>query len=74
MGQGAAVHALGRAAPPADSPGRVPRIVDAVHPHDPAGSMRGVRIGRAFRDAGIARIHQGTNPIQGMIMARELFW
>ena len=62
-----------RATAPADSPGRVPRIVDSVHPHDPAGSMRGVNFGRAFRDARIARIHQGTNPIQGMIMAREFF-
>jgi hypothetical protein len=62
-----------RATAPADSPGRVPRIVYAVPPHDPARSMRGVSFGRPFRDAGIARIHQRTNPIQGMIMAREFF-
>ncbi|WP_198376407.1 acyl-CoA dehydrogenase family protein [Neoroseomonas rubea] len=51
----------------------VARIADAVQVHGGSGYIRGVTVERLHRDAKITQIYEGTNQIQRMIMARELF-
>ena len=51
----------------------VARIADAVQVHGGSGYIRGVTVERLYRDAKITQIYEGTNQIQRMIMARELF-
>jgi alkylation response protein AidB-like acyl-CoA dehydrogenase len=51
----------------------VARIADAVQIHGGSGYIRGVTVERLYRDAKITQIYEGTNQIQRMIMARELF-
>ncbi len=50
------------------------RVVDrAVQVHGTAGLRLGAPVERAFRDERIARIFEGTNEIQRMIIAQETF-
>jgi alkylation response protein AidB-like acyl-CoA dehydrogenase len=51
----------------------VARTADAVQIHGGTCYIRGVTVERLYRDAKITQIYEGTNQIQRMIMARELF-
>ncbi len=51
----------------------VARTADAVQIHGGTGYIRGVTVERLYRDAKITQIYEGTNQIQRVIMARELF-
>ena len=51
----------------------VARTADAVQIHGGTGYIRGVTVERLYRDAKITQIYEGTNQIQRVIMAREIF-
>ncbi len=51
----------------------VARTADAVQIHGGSGYIRGVTVERLYRDAKITQIYEGTNQIQRVIMAREIF-
>lgn len=51
----------------------VARCADAVQIHGGTGYIRGVTVERLYRDAKITQIYEGTNQIQRVIMAREIF-
>ncbi|QYU70727.1 acyl-CoA dehydrogenase family protein [Leptolyngbya sp. 15MV] len=51
----------------------VARTADAVQIHGGGGYIRGVAVERLYRDAKITQIYEGTNQIQRVIMAREIF-
>ena len=51
----------------------VARTADAVPIHGGSGYIRGVTVERLYRDAKITQIYEGTNQIQRIIMAREIF-
>lgn len=51
----------------------VARTADAVQVFGGSGYIRGFEVERLYRDAKITQIYEGTNQIQRMIIARELF-
>ncbi len=51
----------------------VARSSDAVQVFGGSGYIRGFEVERLYRDAKITQIYEGTNQIQRMIIARELF-
>lgn len=51
----------------------VARTSDAVQVFGGSGYIRGFKVERLYRDAKITQIYEGTNQIQRMIIARELF-
>lgn len=51
----------------------VRRTADAVQVFGGSGYIRGFEVERLYRDAKITQIYEGTNQIQRMIIARELF-
>ncbi|MDZ5453727.1 acyl-CoA dehydrogenase family protein [Labrys sp. ZIDIC5] len=51
----------------------VTRTADAVQVFGGSGYIRGFEVERLYRDAKITQIYEGTNQIQRMIIARELF-
>ena len=50
----------------------VSHSVDAIQVFGGSGYIRGSEVERFCRNAGIMQIHEGTNRIQRMIIAREL--
>ena len=51
----------------------VAHTANAVQIHGGSGYIRGFEVERLYRDAKITQIYEGTNQIQRMIMARQLF-
>lgn len=51
----------------------VARTADAVQIFGGSGYIRGFEVERLYRDAKITQIYEGTNQIQRMIIAREIF-
>ena len=51
----------------------VAHTANAVQVHGGSGYIRGCEVERLFRDAKITQIYEGTNQIQRMIIARQLF-
>lgn len=51
----------------------VARTADAVQVFGGSGYIRGFEVERLYRDAKITQIYEGTNQVQRMIIARELF-
>ena len=51
----------------------VARTADAVQIFGGSGYIQGFEVERLYRDAKITQIYAGTNQIQRMIIARELF-
>jgi alkylation response protein AidB-like acyl-CoA dehydrogenase len=51
----------------------VARTADAIQVFGGSGYIRGFEVERLYRDAKICQIYEGTNQIQRVIIARELF-
>ena len=51
----------------------VARTADAVQVFGGSGYIRGFEVERLYRDAKITQIYEGTNQVQRMIIARELY-